>query len=325
MKVIIVGAGALGSVIGACLARTGEEVVLVDVPNPHLDLISRQGLRVKGWQDFSVPVKTTTDPSQLREADLLLFLTKSMDTEQALERVAHLRIQCAVSLQNGVIKEERLGRVFGSDKVLGGLTLIGAQRPGPGVVEWTAEGITYFGELDGKRSQRGEQIVDTFKRSGLKAELREDILSLEWSKFISWAATGMMSALTRLPFPRLLQNPELASLLVRMVRELSRIPEARGITLQDCGPHRTRTMLDKPLAEAVQEVIQAGSRMERAGSLPYHSTAQDILAGRRTEMEDCIGPLIAEARERAIEIPLTAAVYALARGLESSLGLSRDR
>jgi 2-dehydropantoate 2-reductase len=325
MKIVIVGAGALGSVIGGCLARAGEEVTLVDIANPHLEAIARKGVQVTGFQDFFAPVRATDRPAEIKEADFLLFLTKSMDTEKALEGVSHLPIQYASSIQNGVAKDERLAKVFGKEKVLGGLTLIAAQRPEPGVVEWTSEGITYFGEMSGGSSPRVSHLVEVFQRAGLKAEAKENILSVEWSKFIPWAVTGMMSALTRLPFPRILQTPELASLLVRMVRELSRIPAARGIPLEDCGPHRTKTMLDLSLEAAVQEVMQAGARVERPGVYPYHSTAQDILAGRQTEMEDCIGPLIAEAKERKIDIPLAEAAYALAQGLEASIVLEKNK
>jgi len=322
MRIVIVGAGALGSVIGGCLARAGEEVTLVDIANPHLEVIAKQGLKVTGFQHFSIPVKATDQPSEVREADFLLLVTKSMETERALQGVRSLPVQYACSIQNGVAKDDRLAKVFGNEKVLGGLTLIAAQRPEPGVVEWTSEGMTYFGELKGGISPRVSHLVEVFQRAGLKAEAKENILSLEWSKFISWAATGMVSALTRLPFPRILRSPDLASLCVRMVRELSQIPGTRGIPLEDCGPHRTKTMLNLPFEAAVQEVMQAGARVDRPGVFPYHSTAQDILAGRKTEMEDCIGPLIGEAKQKKIEIALTEAVYALARGLEASIALA---
>ena len=325
MKIVILGAGALGSLIGGCLARAGEEVTLVDIPNPHLEAIAGLGVKVRGFQEFTAPVKATDRPEQLKEADFLLVITKSLDTQGALQGVRHLQAGYAASIQNGVIKDERMIEVFGPDKVLGGLTLIAAQRPEPGVVEWTAEGITYFGELDGRLTPRVQGLVEVFQRAGLKAQAREDILSQEWSKFISWAATGMLSALTRLPFPRLLRSPDLASLLVKMVRELSRIPLARGIALGNCGPHRTQTMIELPFPEAVQEVVKAGERVDRPGLLPYHSTAQDILASRKTEMEDCIAPLIAEAKQKEIGIPLNEAVYALARGLEDSIALAKGK
>jgi len=324
MKIVILGAGALGSVMGACLARAGEEVTLVDVPSPHLEAIAKRGLKVSGFQDFSVSVRATDQPSAIREADVLLVITKSMDTEKALQGVSHLKIQYASSIQNGVTKDERLARVFGEERVLGGLTLVAAQRPEPGVVTWTAEGITYFGELKGGITPRVEELAGTFQHSGLKAEAKETILSLEWSKFIAWAATGMLSALTRLPFPKVLRSQDLASLCIKMVRELSQIPMAKGIPLENCGPHRTRSMLDLPFEEAVREVMEAGARVDRPGVSPYHSTAQDILAGRKTEMEDCIGPLMGEAKRGKIEIPLTEAIYALAQGLEASIALQKN-
>lgn len=319
MRIAIVGAGALGSVIGGCLARAGEEVTLIDITSPHLEAIRERGLKVTGFQQFSVPVKITAQPSEVREVDFLLLITKSLDTEKALAGIGHLRVGYASSVQNGVAKDERLSKVFGKEKVLGGLTLVAAQRPEPGVVEWTVEGITYFGESAGGVSSRVKELVEVFQRAGLRAEAKENILSLEWSKFISWATTGMISALTRLPFPKVLQSFDLASLTVTMVRELSQIPKAKGISLENCGPHRTGTMLDLPFESAVREMMQAGARIDRPGVFPFHSTAQDILTGRKTEMEDCIGPLIAEAQEKKIKIPIAEGVYALAQGLETSI------
>lgn len=324
MKIVIAGAGALGSVIGGCLARAGEEVTLLDIPHPHLEAIRERGLRVTGFQDFSVPVKATAQPGEIKEVDFLLLVTKSLDTEKALLGLSHLSAGYVCSVQNGVAKDERLAKAFGREKVLGGLTLIGAQRPQPGVVEWTAEGITYFGELGGDITPRVKELEGVFQRAGLKAQAKENILSLEWSKFIAWAVTGMLSALTRLPFPQILRSPDLASLCVRMVRELSQIPKGKGIPLEDCGPHRTRTMIELPFEAAVQEVVQAGLRLDRPGVFPYHSTAQDILAGRKTEMEDCIGPLIAEAKQGKLEIPLAEAAYTLAQGLEASIALAHQ-
>jgi 2-dehydropantoate 2-reductase len=105
----ILGAGALGSLIGAHLARAGEEVTLI-ARGERAKFLREHGITVTGQADFTVPVDIATHPNEVRETDVLLVAVKTYDMEEALESVSHLKVGSALSVQNGVLKNEQLAR-----------------------------------------------------------------------------------------------------------------------------------------------------------------------------------------------------------------------
>ena len=109
----ILGAGALGSILAAHLARAGHSVAVL-ARGERARAVQQEGLRIKGLADFSVRVPVITDPLELAAADTLIVATKTPGTQAALERLSHLRVDTALSIQNGVLKDELLARTFGA-------------------------------------------------------------------------------------------------------------------------------------------------------------------------------------------------------------------
>ena len=138
MRTLFVGAGAIGSLVGAYLAKGGAEVTLLDIAD-HIHTIAKEGLKVRtiGGESFEVKVKAVFDAKTIDNIDLLILTVKTFHTESALASVAHLknRIQVALSIQNGVEKEDHLIRFFGEEKVAGGMCLEGATRLGPAEIQ----------------------------------------------------------------------------------------------------------------------------------------------------------------------------------------------
>src|SRR5215472_569219 len=116
----ILGAGALGGIVGAHLARAGHSVIML-ARGRRADHIERHGLTITGLVELSQRVPVLTDPSQLRSADVLIVATKTPGTSDALACLRHVDIGLAVSIQNGPLKNELLSSVFGTDRVLGSL------------------------------------------------------------------------------------------------------------------------------------------------------------------------------------------------------------
>ena len=148
--------GGLGGTVAALLARQGEcEAVIVGRPGAHIDMIQQhRALRLTGLQEFSVQIDATDDPKGIRDCDILIYTVKAQDTQTALAMTEHIQVRDFVtSLQNGVVKDEMLINVFGREKVLGALAVVAGERPTPGVVNWTYDGGTQFGELDGGNIQ----------------------------------------------------------------------------------------------------------------------------------------------------------------------------
>src|SRR4029453_6310324 len=130
IKIVILGAGALGSIIGGHLVRAGEEVTLI-ARGQRAAYLQQHGLTLTGLADFTVPVAVTTQPQTVGEADILVVAVKTYDTEPALASVSHLQVGSVLSIQNGVLKDEQVAHTFGWDKTLGAATFLsGEVTPG---------------------------------------------------------------------------------------------------------------------------------------------------------------------------------------------------
>ena len=118
MKIVIMGAGALGSISAALLHAAGHDVTLV-ARGARAELLKQKGVSVEGLAEVTAPVPIVTDPSSLSEADLLILTVKTFDTDAALQQLAHIKFGATMSLQNGVVKDDQLAAAFGAETVLG--------------------------------------------------------------------------------------------------------------------------------------------------------------------------------------------------------------
>jgi 2-dehydropantoate 2-reductase len=317
VRTVILGAGSLGSVIGAFLAQAGQDVTLIGRQR-HVDRIRIQGLRVTGLHDFSVRVDATSDPRGLDASDLLLLTTKTYDSEAALSSV-DFEVGVAASLQNGVVKDDVLARRFGTERVLGAVTGVGASLQGPGVVAHTYNGATVFGELDGRMSPRLRQVVRLFEDSGLQAEASDRIVDDEWSKLCQYCAASLVSAVSRLRYHQVCSSRPLAKLFVIISREVDAVAKVLRRRLRDVAGFRVSEVLRGPLQEAVERIMERGRALEKAGLTDVKiSMLQDLEAGRRTELEDTAGYVLREARRLGVATPALSFAYRVVRGVEGA-------
>jgi 2-dehydropantoate 2-reductase len=317
-KLLIVGPGGLGGTIAALLARKGEcDVTVVGRPGAHIDTIQRQrALRLTGLQEFAVQIDATDDPKSIRECDILIYTVKAQDTEAALTMTEHIQVRDFVaSLQNGAVKDELLVDVFGSEKVLGGLAVVAGERPTPGVVNWTYDGGTQFGELDGGTSERVDEIVNLFQNAGLITQASDAILSATWSKMVGWIPIGLLATLSRQTNAGVFSNRQLAPEYLGMVRELQALAAAKGIPLIDLGPYHVKTWCQGTAEEAIEKVLTS----PLSGSQSTHSALQDIQKGITTEFQACVGPILEEAQALSIPMQRVQIMYATLMGLEDAL------
>ncbi len=317
-RLVIVGPGGLGGTVAALLARTGEcDVTIVGRPGAHIDTIQRQrALRLTGLQEFNIGVNATDDPKSIRECDILIYTVKAQDTQAVLITTGHIQARdCVTSLQNGVVKDELLVNVFGREKVLGALAIVAGERPAPGVVNWTYDGGTQFGELDGGASGRVDEIVNLFQQAGLITQASDGILSATWSKMVGWIPIGLLATLSRQSNAGVLSNRQLATAYIGMVRELQLLAAAKEIPLIDLGPYHVKTWCQGTAEEAIKKVLTS----PLAGSQSTHSALQDIQKGIPTEFQACIGPILEEAQALSIPMKRVQIMYATLMGLEDTL------
>ena len=323
MKILIVGAGAIGSLVGAYMARGGADVTLLDIGD-HIHVIGKEGLKVRtiGGDPFKVKVKASSDAKAIDDVNLLILTVKTFHTEPALASVAHMkeRIGLALSIQNGVEKEDHLIRFFGREKVIGAMCLEGATRLGPAEIQHTMRGITYIGELDGRETDRVKAVGELFTVGGLKAEITPHILSADWAKWINFAASAAICSLTRLEYYKILKNKELALLFAQIYREYAQLAKAKAIEIRDYPGLEVKTISEADPSSAVEILKARGEGLEARGMTKVKpSLCQDVESGRKTEYEAIFGYAIREAEKLGVEMPLSRYIYQFLKGIDETL------
>ena len=306
MKVVIFGAGALGSLYAAYLARDGHNVSLVARGERALALAGH-GIAVTGTQDFTARCDIVTEPQRLRSCDLLILATKTYDTAGALHSLRELKATTAFSVQNGVQKNEALVQAFGTSTVVGAISMMGgevlpAQGDEPGAVRYTRAGMTTIGEIAGGGSPRVDDVVGAMNRAGLNVQASERITSVEWSKFVSWSGASALAVLTRQPTWRILLDPDAAVLATRVMRETAAVAQHLGIALIDAAL-TSAALLHGSEAEAVK-IAQAFAETLRATAPDLRpSMLQDAERGRRLEVDETLGHTLTLANRFNVPAP----------------------
>jgi 2-dehydropantoate 2-reductase len=312
----ILGAGAIGSILGAHLARAGHSVTML-VRERRAAQLRSDGLKIKGLSEIATQVEVLTDASQLRGADTLIVAMKTPGTAEALEPLRNAAIGVAFSIQNGMWKNDALASVFGADRVLGCLANTSGELLPSGEAVFTRNVNIYIGELPTGSSARAEGIARAIDAAGVRATAVPDVLAREWTKFVGWAGLMLMSITTRATTWRYLTDPDCALVLTRLVREVAAIAKAAGVTLIN---ENTLLPLQGILSGsedvAVQAVVQAGRDFQRNAPNHRMSSLQDLEAGRQLEIQETLGYAVRRARQLQQPAPLLDSLYHLAVAID---------
>ena len=314
MNIVILGAGALGSIIGGHLARAGEDVTVI-ARGQRAAYVQQHGITLTGLADFTVPVAVTTQPQAVHAADVLVVAVKTYDTESALESVSHLKVGSVLSIQNGVLKNEQLARTFGWDKVLGAAVVLSGEVTPAGPVRFTLNEYFALGELPEGTSARVQALVTALVRAGIRAEAAAQIRTVEWSKyalFMSWMAPAV---LTRLETYKFLTHPDTAAIIVQLMQETALLAAKLGIPLEDRVPLPVKTLCSMSLAEAVATIRHFGAVMEVQAPAHKLSTLQDLERSRRLEVEETLGYVVRKGAELDVPLLTLETCYRLIAGI----------
>jgi 2-dehydropantoate 2-reductase len=306
----LLGAGAIGSILGAHLARAGHSVVML-ARGRRAEQIRADGLRITGLAEFVTPVKTLTDASQLRSAGVLIVAMKTPGTAAALTTLQQADIGAALSIQNGPLKDELLANAFGAGRVLGALADTSGEMLAGGEVVFTRNVNIFLGELSGEASARARRIAGTIDAAGIRAAAVADIRSLEWSKFAAWVGLMALSVTTRSVTWRYLSDPGSALVLARLVREIGLLMRSLGIGLTDESVLPVATLCAGTEEAAVAAVMRVGREFELKAPAHRMSSLQDLEAGRPLEVHETLGYALQKATQNGMALPLLAAFYQL--------------
>src|SRR5215475_7822245 len=212
MRIVIFGTGGAGGYFGAQLARAGEDVVFI-ARGEHLRAIRTHGLSIETPMGEVVihPAQATDDPAQVGTADVVLVGVKAWQVTDAAEAMRPMMGSetFVVPLQNGVEAPSQLGTALGRERVLGGLCGTFSWVVAPGRIRSIGTmNVISFGELDNRRSERGERLLRVFAQAGVKAEIPADIGKALWDKFLLVTSFGGVGAMTRAPIGVIRTIPE---------------------------------------------------------------------------------------------------------------------
>jgi 2-dehydropantoate 2-reductase len=308
MKFAILGAGALGTILGAHLSRAGHEVAMI-VRGERARILQRQGLVLNGLSDIKARPTVIDDPQKLRETGTLIIATKAIDTSAALESLRHVRLENALSVQNGVLKNELLARVFGFSRVLGAMADFSGELLANGEVKFTRNVCLHIGEEKGGASARAEDLAVTIDTAGVRCVAASNIRTREWSKFAGWIASFPISVLTRQITWKYLQDERSALVIVRIVREAAQLAAAMNIELTDMPPLPVPSIVHASDARAVEILHEIGQTFHDKSPEHRMSAQQDVLRGSRLEYEETLGYALAKAREHGVPMPTLDTCY----------------
>jgi len=307
MKVAIFGAGAMGSIFASRLARTDNEVVLVDVATPLVERINERGVTiVRGDESDTTSVRATAEPSELGVVDLVLFFVKCYHTAAAAELARPLvgRQTTVASLQNGWGNGDVLAATYPADQIAVGVTYNSGLVVEPAVVMHPADQPTIVGAFDDADGRGAAALAEALEGAGLPTTLASPVRPEIWKKLVLNAATLPTAALTGMTAGELGADDIMRELVADLAREATAVANALGYPID--ADERVDTIL---------------ALLERAGATKA-SMLQDFEGGRRTEIDVINGAVVRAAEEHGIPAPLNRALFRLVKGCEAQRGLT---
>ena len=287
-KILVMGAGAVGGCFGGMLARSGADVTFL-ARGPQLEAMQSSGLRVESAAvgEFVVHPAAVDRLNGDWQADLIVFCVKAYDNAGAIELIASSvgSSTAILTLQNGVGGGDQLAKAFGRDRVLLGAAYIEASRTAPGAVAHTGSAAIVYGEEDGVRTGRVDDIHELLSRAGIEARVSEDILADLWSKLVFICALSGMTCITRSSFGRVIDTSATRDLARQVMREAEAVGRARGVKL-------AADIVDSTMAHFLANKDEMVSSMHA-----------DLIAGKPLELSVLNGAVTRMGKEARVATP----------------------
>jgi 2-dehydropantoate 2-reductase len=301
-RVCVAGAGVIGSLFAAHLARVAEVSALTR-REEHAAALRERGLRVSGRAEFTAKLDAATSPDDLPTPELVILACKGTDLETVAGRLAGRWADATVmTVQNGIGADEVVAR-HGDWPLLASVTFMSGTRHDDTHVQYVLDTATWIGPARGTTYADAQRVADLIVSSGLKAEAFGDLRPAQWSKLIFNATVNTVAALTGLP-----HDPHFAAL------------ERPG----DLG-HLVKGLMDEGKAVAAAAGVELGEDpwemnvlATKRGSAHYPSMLEDVEAHRRTEIDMITGALVREAHRVGVPVPLHETMERLIKAKEDS-------
>ncbi len=298
MKVVVAGAGTIGSLVAAHLARVADVGVLARRED-HARALNERGLRVSGRSDFTASLRASTDAADLGEADLVVVACKGGDLERLAASLAGRFAGATImTMQNGLGAEEIVA-AHGEWPLLSSVTFMSGTRHDDTHVEYVLDTATWIGPYRGTTAADAEAVAELIRSSGLAAEAFDDLRPAQWSKLVFNATVNTVAAMTGLPHDFHFAQGLLGDLVRDLVNEGKAVAAAAGVELRE-------------------DPWEMNVHATRRGHAHHPSMLEDVNAHRPTEIDLISGSLVREAGRHRVAVPLHTAMVALVKAKEAS-------
>lgn len=320
-RITIVGAGAIGGVLGAYMSAAGHEVLLVDSVPEHVAAINRSGLRISGFRgDRTFPLRAAT-PDQLSEPlEFVILAVKAQHTRAALQPIKPLLKPegFVVSLQNGFC-EEMIADEVGMERTVGAFVHFGADYQEPGHILLASEVPIRVGEMDGRLTPRLTRIAGALA-AAMPAALTQNIWGYLWGKMI-YGTMAFAGALVDRPFGEVCGHPDYQELMIAIGRETGMVARAHGVAMESIGGLNPNIFIADDLGPA-RAALNAMAESSKGALKQYTGIQRDIMVRRRkTEVDHQPAAVADKARAIGMRAPYCEAIVPLVKEVEDGVRL----
>jgi 2-dehydropantoate 2-reductase len=319
MKIAVIGAGAIGSVIGGLLSKAGEDINLIG-RKPHVDAVNRNGLVLEGESGRTV-IKVKAAENLDFKPDLALLTLKAQDVESSLRKAQpFLSSTQVVTMQNGVQSDDQAAGLLGKENIISSVVTFNGQFLEPGKASYSipfSKTALLIGEPFGNKGNR-LQTLSALLNKAIGTDISEDIRAVHWTKLI-WNLQTAVPAVTGLSYQDSYQYPEVRELTISLLKEGLKVIKAAGIKIAKVPgfpmePIETMAIESLPIASALLKKIA-----ESLGKVPVlGSTLQSIKRGTSTEVDYLNGEIVNLGKKKDILTPVNSLIVGLVHQVETT-------
>jgi len=322
-KLAVMGAGAVGSIIGAYLSRAGRDITLIDMWPAHVETMKQHGLKVTAQdEEFTATVKALhlADVCTLRAPfDAVFLAVKSYDSVWATHFIELFLAPAGVLvLAQNSINEEWVAPVIGYTRVVGCVVTLGAGLYEAGHVTRTTPATRppfALGELNGMRTPRLEELVSILSAVG-PAHATTNLWGERWAKLTVNCMANSIAGITHMNNAEMRDNPEVFALFVKIAGEALTIAARLGVSVEPVNGIPAQAFLDASRGLGLKELHGAWMERGKTVGAGRPSLLQDVMKGRRTEVDYLNGYLVRKGREVGTPTPINEAVVRIAKRVE---------
>lgn len=311
MKITIVGAGAMGSLIGGLLVKNNQDVIFVDPWKEHVDAMNEKGLLMEetGKEGEYVKVKATTDIKTVGISDIVIFLVKGTKTVETIKKILPIIDEntIVITFQNGIGNTEKIAEYVNEDNIGFGVIDFTAVLTGPGQISYElADAEIACDTHTGEENPRFSEFIKTMNNIGINAYISEDANYRIWNKLVINANYNVLCGIIGINIGNLMDKDYSWTLIKGITKELVQVANKKGIKLK--------------YEESISHVKELGEKVRSH----YPSLAQDVARKVPTEIDDLNGAIVREGKKVGVPTPYNEVVYSLMKVIESTYEVGKE-